>query len=228
MTIPNIITLVRLVVLTPLFVVLAVTGRTGAAIVALVVLGVTDWADGFIARRFDMASELGRTLDPLADRLGMLAVIITLTALGELRWWMLGLVVVPDAVLICGALFLMATRRWPLPDLEVSLLGKARTAALMTGLPLLLLASGTHGVTWHVAFWLTVAGCVGHALAATAYAVRAWRLVYGRAETPSAEVPGAGVPGAAGASAEVPGAAGASAEVPGAAGAGATVPTVKD
>ena len=198
MTIPNIITVARLVVLTPLFVVLAATGRTGAAIAALVVLGVTDWADGFIARRFDMTSELGRTLDPLADRLGMLAVIITLTMLGELRWWMLGLVVVPDAVLICGALFLMATRRWPLPDLEVSLLGKARTAALMTGLPLLLIASGTHGVMWHVAFWLTVAGCVGHALAATAYAVRAWQLVYGRAGAAVAAGAGAEAPGGEG------------------------------
>ncbi|MGP7959461.1 CDP-alcohol phosphatidyltransferase family protein [Sanguibacter sp. A247] len=179
MTIPNIITVVRLVVLTPLFVVLAVTGQTGAAIVTLIGLGITDWADGFIARRFDMASELGKTLDPLADRLGMLAVIITLTALGELRLWMLGLVVLPDVILICGSLFLMATKRWPLPDLEVSFLGKARTAALMTGLPLLLLASGTDGVLWHVAFGLTVAGCVGHAVAATAYAVRAWQLVYG-------------------------------------------------
>lgn len=184
MTIPNIITLTRLIVLTPLFVVLAASGRTGAAIVALMVLGVTDWADGFIARRFNMTSELGKTLDPLADRLGMLAVVITLTLLGELRWWMLGLVVVPDAVLICGALFLMVTKRWPLPDLEVSLLGKARTAALMTGLPLLLLASGTDGVLWHVAFGLTVAGCVGHALAATTYAVRAWQLVYGSRRVP--------------------------------------------
>ncbi|QIK82317.1 CDP-alcohol phosphatidyltransferase family protein [Sanguibacter sp. HDW7] len=194
MTIPNIITLVRLVVLTPLFVVLAATGQTGAAVVTLMILGVTDWADGFIARRFDMTSELGKTLDPLADRLGMLAVVITLTLLGELRLWMLGLVVVPDAVLICGALFLMATKRWPLPDLEVSLLGKARTAALMTGLPLLLLASGTDGVLWHVAFGLTVAGCLGHAIAATTYAVRAWRLVYGSgrhrivAEGPGAKV----------------------------------------
>lgn len=192
MTIPNIITLTRLIVLTPLFVVLAASGRTGAAIVALMVLGVTDWADGFIARRFNMTSELGKTLDPLADRLGMLAVVITLTLLGELRWWMLGLVVVPDAVLICGALFLVATKRWPLPDLEVSLLGKARTAALMTGLPLLLLASGSDGVLWHVAFWLTVAGCVGHALAATAYAVRAWQLVYGSGKVPAgAEGPAA-------------------------------------
>lgn len=194
MTIPNIITVVRLVVLTPLFVVLAVTDRTGAAVATLMALGVTDWADGFIARRFDMMSELGKTLDPLADRLGMLAVIITLTALGELRWWMLALVVLPDVILICGALFLMATKRWPLPDLEVSLLGKARTAALMTGLPLLLLASGTDGVLWAVAFGLTAAGCVGHAVAATAYAVRAWQLVYGPARLASgAEGPGQAV-----------------------------------
>ena len=179
MTIPNIITIVRLVVLTPLFVVLAAQGRVTAAVVTLVVLGITDWADGFIARRWDQVSELGKTLDPLADRLGMGAVIITLAVTGSAPWWMLALVIVPDVVLACGMLFLLVTRRFPLPELEVNFLGKARTAQLIAALPLLLLASSDQGgPLWTVAYLISAAGCVGHTAAAVSYAWQAWHLVY--------------------------------------------------
>lgn len=188
MTIPNIITIVRLVVLTPLFVVLAVQGRVMAAVVTLAVLGVTDWADGFIARRWNQVSELGKTLDPLADRLGMGAVIITLAVTGSAPWWMLALVVVPDVVLACGMLFLLVTKRFPLPELEVNFLGKARTALLMVGLPLLLLASTDQGgPLWTVAYLISAAGCLGHTAAAVSYAWQAWHLVYRPQVAPAAD-----------------------------------------
>lgn len=174
MTIPNIITFVRLLVLTPAFVILAAKDLTGAAVVTLVVLGISDWADGFIARRFNQVSELGKAIDPLADRAGMAAVILTLAITGRTEWWMLGLVVVPDVILAVGMLVLVVTRRWPLPELSVTWLGKARTAALMVGLPLLLLASSDEGsVLWDVAFVISTLGCVGHAVAAADYARQA-------------------------------------------------------
>lgn len=174
LTLPNVITLVRLVALIPLFVILSVTERTTGAIVVLFLIGISDWADGWIARRFDLSSDLGRTLDPLADRLAMAAVVITLVVQGYADLWMVALIVLPDAILGGAALVLSAQRRFPAPQLEVTLLGKARTALLMTGLPLLLLASYTTGkgtVLWGIAYAITAAGCVGHALAAVHYGV---------------------------------------------------------
>ena len=65
----------------------------------------TDWVDGYIARRFNQMSKLGRVMDPIADRLALIAVAVTLVIAGVVQWWYLAALLVPDAVLLTMSLF---------------------------------------------------------------------------------------------------------------------------
>lgn len=66
-TVPNVISVMRLVLI-PVFAVLMLQGQHAAALIVVALSSVSDWADGYIARRFNQVSELGKTLDPIADR----------------------------------------------------------------------------------------------------------------------------------------------------------------
>src|SRR5450756_1001864 len=86
-TVPNLITLVRLVC-TPLFVwLLFGAHRQTAAAILLAALGNTDWIDGFVARRYHQVSTVGKVLDPLADRVLVATAVITLIIHGAVPLW---------------------------------------------------------------------------------------------------------------------------------------------
>jgi cardiolipin synthase (CMP-forming) len=95
---PNLITLGRLL-LTPLAVTMIVSQRFVAAFLVFVVAGVSDAVDGFIAKRFDLRSELGSYLDPLADKALVNSVYISLAAIGAL-WPALAILVVSRDLMI--------------------------------------------------------------------------------------------------------------------------------
>ena len=135
LTVPNLITLARFA-LVPVFVWLTVDGRHLDAFVILAVLSGTDWVDGYVARRFDMISTVGRWLDPVADRLSLLVVAVTFVATGIAPLWLALAIAIPDLVLAAVCLWLFGGS----PDLPVTVLGKVRTALLLVGTPLLLLA----------------------------------------------------------------------------------------
>ena len=172
LTVPNLITLVRFALL-PVFVWLTVTGQHLAAFILLAVLSGTDWVDGYVARRFDMISTVGRWLDPLADRLALLVVALTFVLTGIAPPWFVLAIVVPDVVLTLVCLRLFGGS----PDLKVTVLGKVRTALLLVGTPLLLLARvpGVDEVGGTVALALVGAGCALHVVAAVDYLARAVR-----------------------------------------------------
>jgi cardiolipin synthase len=86
MTIPNLITVFRLV-LVPLVVLMILQGRWGVAFTAFVIAGASDGIDGYIARRFDMRSEFGAIIDPLADKALLVSIYITLALVGVLPDW---------------------------------------------------------------------------------------------------------------------------------------------
>jgi cardiolipin synthase len=132
--VPNAISLGRLILLTPLFaVVLLGFGNPFGALVVLIVLGITDWADGYIARRFDQVTEFGKKLDPVADRVSQFIVCITLVLAGLVPLWMAIVLFVSD--LLLGIVVLI--RR---PGIVmVRWIGRVRTVLLMAGFPLLLL-----------------------------------------------------------------------------------------
>ena len=167
-TIPNLLTVVRFMGV-PLFIWLVLAQKEyGAGVVVLAVMAGTDWIDGYIARRFDQASKLGRVLDPIADRLALLAVAFTLVIAGVVQWLDLAALVVPDAVLLVLTLSLFRGH----PDLPVSVVGKVRTGLLLLGTPLLVLSrldTGFSGQLFATAWVVLGLGLVGHWVAAYNY-----------------------------------------------------------
>ncbi|QCB98350.1 CDP-alcohol phosphatidyltransferase family protein [Arthrobacter sp. PAMC25564] len=135
-TVPNLLTVVRFLGV-PLFIWLVLARQEyGYAALVLGIMSSTDWVDGYIARRFNQMSNLGRVMDPIADRLSLIAVAVTLVIAGVLQWWYLTALLVPDAVLLTLSLHYFHSH----PDLPVSRTGKLRTALLLTGTPLLVLS----------------------------------------------------------------------------------------
>ena len=104
MTIPNYITIFRFL-LVPLVVYAIYSGQMTLAFSGFLIAAVSDGVDGFIARRFNMRSELGTYLDPIADKLLLVTVFVVLGALGHLPLWLVYLVVSRD-VMIIGAVML--------------------------------------------------------------------------------------------------------------------------
>lgn len=134
-TVPNMLSLLRLIGV-PLFLwLLLVQEADGWAFTLLVVSGATDWLDGKIARTLDQSSRLGELLDPLVDRLYVLATLVGFVIRGIIPWWVAAILIGRDLVLTAT---LLIYRRRDLPPPEVIYLGKAATLALMSALPWLL------------------------------------------------------------------------------------------
>ncbi|MFF1254003.1 CDP-alcohol phosphatidyltransferase family protein [Pseudarthrobacter sp. NPDC058329] len=167
-TIPNLLTVVRFMGV-PLFVWLVLAQKEyGAAVVVLAVMGCTDWIDGYVARRFDQASKLGRVLDPIADRLALITVAVTLVIAGVVHWLYLAALVIPDAVLLVLTLSFFGGH----PDLPVSVVGKVRTGLLLLGTPMLVLSRLDTAFSGEllVAAWIVLGlGLIGHWIAAYNY-----------------------------------------------------------
>lgn len=99
---PNAITVLR-AALIPLLAWLLLEGDYGTAVLLFVASGLSDLADGWIARRFDLRTRFGAVADPLADKLTMLTVAVLLAMQGWLPWWFTALVVGRDLVIMAGA-----------------------------------------------------------------------------------------------------------------------------
>jgi cardiolipin synthase (CMP-forming) len=137
LTVPNALSVIRLV-LVPVFLwLLLVADATGWAVAVLMFSGASDWADGKIARLYaNQSSRLGELLDPAVDRIYMVVVPIAMAVAGVLPWWIIATLLGRDLVL---AATLPVLRSRGLSALPVTYLGKAATFALMSGLPLVLL-----------------------------------------------------------------------------------------
>lgn len=154
LTIPNVLSVVRLALLPVFGYLLLVSHAYGPAVVVLMVSGVSDWADGKIARLVaNQSSRLGEVLDPLVDRVYMVAVPVVLAAAGIVPWWLVAVLLARDAVL---AATLPILRGRGIPALPVTYVGKAATFALMSGFPLVLLGQ------WDEV-WSRVVGACGWA-----------------------------------------------------------------
>jgi cardiolipin synthase len=167
-TVPNILTILRFMGV-PLFVWLVLAQKEyGYAVLVLAIMGSTDWVDGYIARRFNQTSRLGRILDPMADRLALISVAVTLVIAGVVEWWYLTALLVPDAILLAASLFYFRSH----PDLPVSRIGKIRTALLLVGTPVLVLSRLPIPLTelYFVIAWVFLGlGLIGHWIAAYNY-----------------------------------------------------------
>ena len=120
----------------PLFLYLVlVVERDGLAVLVLMASGISDYLDGKLARRWNQVSRVGQLLDPLADRLYVLATLGAFVYRGVIPWWLAAGLVGRDLVLAC---FLPVLRRHGYGPLPVSFMGKAATFNLLYAFPMLL------------------------------------------------------------------------------------------
>ena len=108
LTVPNLISILRLAAV-PIFVwLLIVQERPLAAAILLGILGATDWVDGWVARKFNQVSELGKVLDPTADRIMFLVAVFTMMIDGSVPIWFGVLTLVREGIVAIAALILGA------------------------------------------------------------------------------------------------------------------------
>ena len=147
MNIPNTITILRMG-LVPVLVYLLLQGNYRAAILVLLVAGLSDALDGFIARRFDICTDLGSVLDPLADKILIIASVLTLAQRGLLPLWLTAVIVIRDLIIVGGATayYLRAGSIEMTPNITSKL-----NTFILVCLILLVMATAagmTHGAAW--------------------------------------------------------------------------------
>ena len=175
-TIPNILSLFRLLLI-PVFFVLLLTGHLGWALVLIAVSAITDFVDGYVARHFNQVTRLGQLLDPAADRLFILTTLLGLGLVGVLPWWFIAVIVARDVLLLVLGVVLANHRFGPLP---VHHLGKMGTFAILFTMPVLLLAAAFPETAWLALPVGWAAGIWGVFLywwAGVAYALQAARMI---------------------------------------------------
>jgi cardiolipin synthase (CMP-forming) len=157
LTVPNLLSFVRLLGV-PIFLWLVLGPKAdGWALAVLMVSGITDWLDGKLARTLNQSTKIGQILDPVADRLYILAVVVGLAIRDIIPWWLAVILPLRDVFLFTLVPFLRTRGYSALP---VHFLGKAATANLLYAFPLLLLGDGSGTIAlladvfgWAFAIW---------------------------------------------------------------------------
>lgn len=178
-SVPNLLSLLRLA-LVPVFLYLLLADQFVAALIVLALASASDWLDGFIARKFNQITELGKVLDPAADRLYIFASLIGLTINGNIPAWLAVVIISRDVMLLLVYPVLASHGYGPLP---VHFLGKAGTFALLYALPLLLMADIFPSaqfivlpLAWAFAYW----GVAMYWIAGVIYVIQVRKLVSSR------------------------------------------------
>ncbi|MFD1813573.1 CDP-alcohol phosphatidyltransferase family protein [Rhodococcus gannanensis] len=163
-TVPNLLSLLRLIGVPVFAYLLLVPQADGWALAILMLSGFTDWADGKLARLLNQMSTLGGLLDPLVDRLYVVTTLLAFAIRDMIPWWVAFVLIGRDLILAAS---LYVYRRRGLPPPSVMYLGKAATFALMFALPLVLAAQGD----WAIA---SAAHALGYALLVWGTALYVW------------------------------------------------------
>ena len=168
-SIPNLLSFARLATV-PVFVWLFVADETNAAVALYAAGACTDFFDGYLARRLDAVTELGKILDPLADRIFIVALAVALVASDSLPLWLALGIVARDVLLVSA--FPFVDKRG-ITRIPVSFAGKSATAALLFGLTLMAYSETTFpgaDAPYEVGFAFVVAGGVLYWVTAFLYA----------------------------------------------------------
>lgn len=166
-TVPNLLSVIRLVLIPVFFYLLLVARADGWAVAILTFSGFSDWADGKIARLMNQSSKLGALLDPAVDRLYMMTIPIAFGLRGIVPWSIIVILLARDLVL---AAMLPVLRSRGLTALPVTYIGKAATFTLMSAFPLILLGQ------WD-ALWSRVVLACGWGFLIWGMALYLWALV---------------------------------------------------
>jgi CDP-diacylglycerol--glycerol-3-phosphate 3-phosphatidyltransferase len=189
LTIPNVISSLRIALIPVFFALIVDPDTTAAGLVLFVFVVATDWVDGAIARATGQVSELGKVLDPVADRLAIAAGLIALVVADAFPLWAALLILVRDLAVLVAGIVVLTKRR---ARIEVRSIGKVATFALMASIACIawgnlgyVLAEAALACGW--AFF--AAGIVEYYVATFLYVGdlrRAWRAQPERAPRPGA------------------------------------------
>jgi cardiolipin synthase len=164
-TLPNLVTLIRLLCL-PLFLYLlfGVENRVAAAVL-LGGLGATDWVDGYLARRLDQTSEFGRVFDPTVDRILFIVALTAIVIDGSIPVWFAVAVLARE--ILVGAMMVVATVFLGVEPVAVTWWGKTATFLLMFAVPSFLLGASDLG-------WAGMFQFLGYALGIPGLLLSVW------------------------------------------------------
>ncbi|MFP5298596.1 MAG: CDP-alcohol phosphatidyltransferase family protein [Actinomycetota bacterium] len=171
-TVPNVLSLLRLLSV-PVFLWLFISGRDEAAVILYGIGAWSDFFDGWIARRFHQVSEIGKLLDPLADRVFIVALAVALVARETLPLALAIAIIARDVLVL--SLFPALERRG-VERIRVNFVGKTATASLLFGLSCLAWSETSfplHAVADSVGLAFTLFGAILYWVAATIYARQA-------------------------------------------------------
>jgi cardiolipin synthase len=151
-TIPNALSALRIAGVPVFFWLIVGAQRDGAAVVLLAVSGLTDYLDGYLAKRLGQESRLGELLDPIADRLYIVAALVALLIRDLVPIWVVIALVGRDLAM---TVFMGYLKTRGVTGLPVHFIGKAATLNVLYSLPLLLLSTfdGITGQVAHIIGW---------------------------------------------------------------------------
>lgn len=181
---PNAISIARLGLLAGFDVALFTYRARVVAFVLLALAGITDFLDGYVARRFSQVTTVGKVIDPLIDRVVVTTAIISMAVYGAVPIWLAVVVVGRDALVSVGVLALASLGA---ARIDVNWFGKAGTFGVMCAFPLFVLGHGPGA--WSTAVtvvaWVVVAPALALLAVATALYLPAAKqaLASGRRET---------------------------------------------
>lgn len=172
-TVPNVLSFLRLASV-PVFLYLFISGSELAAFILYAVGAWSDFFDGWLARRTNQVSELGKVLDPLADRVFISALLIALVAHDDpaLPLWLAIVIVGRDLLML--SMFPILERR-KIERIQVNFVGKTATALLLIGLSWLMATYVWEWLSEGIGLAVVVVGAVLYWVAAGLYAREAWQ-----------------------------------------------------
>jgi cardiolipin synthase len=192
LTWPNLISVLRLAFLPLFFWLLFGTNHRAIAAWLLATLGATDWIDGFVARRWHQVSNVGKVLDPVADRILVISALLAVAAAAGVPWWFASATLTRELIV---SLLTVVLASLGAARIDVLWWGKVSTFALMTTFPLFLLTTNPHhgallpwqhdvrdvcwvlGITGLTISWIVLFGYVKPALNALRTGRRARRIL---------------------------------------------------
>lgn len=148
--VPNLVSLLRLALI-PVFLWLVAQGSHGWAGVLLGVIGATDWVDGYLARRLGQVTEIGKFLDPLADRIAVALAVIAGLVTGVLPAWFAWTLIVREVLIALGSIY---GWRNGVTKLDVRYLGKLATFMLYFAITFFYMGEGFDLDLLTVAAWI--------------------------------------------------------------------------
>lgn len=190
LTIPNVISFIRLCMV-PVYLTLLFRGHDVAAAIVFAIASLTDFLDGQIARRTHTVTKLGQLLDPAVDRILMVMGVLGVFLVGRIPLWIIVLVVARDALLLVGGAWLLKAYKIRVPVIYP---GKFATTFLFIGFAGLLLnmplvpGLGICALSWLPGFnfdpvswgiWFVYAGLILAIGTTVYYCVTAWGMLQG-------------------------------------------------